>query len=95
MSKISEQTQLVEAEIRKLEDMGGSLSGKAKKLRDSAFTRFPVVFMLLSTCGLVATLYGFEKVIDEVGFFASHPEMILVVGLVTLAFTGTLYRKLN
>lgn len=95
MSTIIEQRQKVEAEIKKLEAMGGSLSGKAKQLRDSAFTRFPVVFVLLSTFGLVATLYGFEKVIDDTTFFAENPKMILLVGLLTLTFTGTLYKRLN
>ncbi len=95
MNRISEQTQKVEAEIRKLEEMGGVMTGQAKKFRDSAFTRFPVIFVLLSTFGVVATLYGFEKVIDQIDWLSEHPTMILVIGLVTLAFTGTLYKKLN
>ena len=95
MSKVSKQKEKVEAEIKKLDAMGGSLSGHAKRFRDSAFERFPVVFVLLSTFGLVATLYGFEKAIDEIAFFADNPKMILLVGLITLAFTGTLYKKLN
>jgi hypothetical protein len=95
MNKISEQREKVEAEIKKLEAMGGSLSGKAKHIRDSAFKRFPVIFVLLSTFGLVATLYGFEKIIDQTNFFANNPTTILLVGLFTLAFTGTLYKKLN
>lgn len=95
MNKITEQRERVEAEIKKLETMGGSLSGRAKKMRDSAFARFPVVFVLLSTFGLVATLYGFEKVIDQTEFLASSPKALLFIGLLTLAFTGSLYKKLN
>lgn len=95
MNSIQEQAQKVEAEIKKLEEMGGSLTGHVKKFRDSAFARFPVVFVILSTFGLVATFYGFEKVIDDVVFFSENPRMILVVGLVVLTFTGTLYKKLN
>ncbi|USN88555.1 MAG: hypothetical protein H6780_03655 [Candidatus Nomurabacteria bacterium] len=95
MNKISEQAARVEAEIKKLEAMGGSITGMGKQVRDSVFARFPVVFVLLSTFGLVATLYGFEKVIDEVDFFAEHPFMILLAGLISLALTGTLYKKLN
>ena len=95
MTNIKEQTQKVEAEMRKLEEMGGSLSGKAKRLRDSAFMRFPVIFVLLSTFGLVATFYGFEKLIDNTVYFAENPKMILIVGLFILAFTGTLYKKLS
>lgn len=81
--------------MKKLEQMGGSLTGRAKNLRDSAFARFPVGFVLLSTFGLVSTFYGFEKAIDDISYFSDHPRMILLVGLITLAFTGTLYKKLN
>ena len=81
MNKISEQAARVEAEIKKLEAMGGSITGMGKQVRDSVFARFPVVFVLLSIFGLVATLYGFEKVVDEVDFFMNiqddHIHLIL------------------
>lgn len=95
MEKIKEQKQKIEAEIKKLESMGGAWSGRAKNLRDSTFERFPVVFVFLTTFGLVATLYGFEKAIDEISFFRENPRMVLVAGILVLAFTGTLYKKLS
>lgn len=94
MTSINDQKVKIEAEIQKLERMGGSMAGKAAKYRDSTFTRFPVIFVFLSTFGLVATLYGFEKVIDEIAFFANNPRAVLIAGIVTLAITGTLYKKL-
>jgi hypothetical protein len=95
MSQINEQTRKVEAEVKKLEAMGGSVSGRARQWRDSAFARFPVVFVLLSTFGLVATFYGFEKLIDQIDFFADQPLTILLAGLITLTITGTLYKRLS
>lgn len=95
MSDINAQKERVEAEIKKLEAMGGSLSGRVKNIRDSAFQRFPLLFVSLSTFGLVATLYGFEKVIDQIEFFEKHPVMVLVVGIATLFITGSLYKKLD
>lgn len=71
------------------------LSTTSKGLRDSAFVRFPIVFSLATTFGLVATFYGFEKVIDRIAVFHTHPEVLLLIGLVTLAATGTLYKKLR
>jgi hypothetical protein len=94
MTSINEQKLKIEAEIHKLEHMGGSVAGKAAKYRDSTFARFPIVFVFLSTFGLVATLYGFEKVIDGIPFFSEHPLTVLVAGIITLAITGTLYKKL-
>lgn len=90
MNAIQEQREKVAAEINKLESMGG----KAKQFRDSTFARFPIVFMFMTTFGLVATLYGFEKIIDEVQFFSENPRMVLVAGIATLALSGTLYNKL-
>jgi hypothetical protein len=95
MMTISEQKEKVEAEMHKLEQMGGSVTNTARHLRDSAFTRFPAVFALLTTFGLVATFYGFEKMIDGLPFFAEHPSTVLLAGLATLVVTGTLYKKLN
>lgn len=80
------------ARIKELEK---AMKGKAAGYRDSVFQRFPFVFLGLSTFGLVATLYGFEKLIDTIPFISEHPEILLGVGLGTLLFTGTLYNKLS
>lgn len=95
MNNIDNQLQKIASEVKKLEEMGGSFSGKAKRIRESTFMRFPVLLLLLSTFGLVATLYGFEKVIDEIPFFAKNPLMILLAGLVSLTITGKLFKKLK
>lgn len=95
MSNLHEQRQKVEAEVRKLEEMGGTFSGRAKQFRDSAFSRFPAAFVLLSSFGLVATFYGFEKVIDQVDWLVENPHFLLALGILTLLLTGTLYKKLK
>jgi hypothetical protein len=95
MTDIKNQKQRVEQEIKKLEAMGGSFGGRVKHIRDSAFTRFPFLFVFLSTFGVVATLYGFEKLIDQIDYFQEHPGMVLVAGVITLLVTGSLYKKLT
>lgn len=95
MSTIQDQKLKVENELKKLEKMGGSFTNQAKNLRDSAFSRFPLIFVFLSTFGIVATFYGFEKVIDQIQYFQENPSMVLVAGVFTLAVTGALYKKLN
>lgn len=92
---LEQQAEKVEAEIKKLEEMGGTVTGTFTKFRNSAFARFPVLFVLLSTFGLVATLYGFEKVIDRIPLFEEHPLLLLMTGVVTLIATGALYKKLR
>jgi hypothetical protein len=62
--------------------------------RQSAFDRFPLLFTLLATFGLVTTLYGMEHLIDKVSWLANNPVISLVVGLLLLVVTGALYKKL-
>lgn len=58
-------------------------------------TKFPLLLGLLITFGFVATLYGFEKLIDRTSFFADKPWAMLVTGVIILLVTGAAYKKLN
>jgi hypothetical protein len=68
---------------------------KLTRKRDSTFRRFPLVFTLLGTFGLVSTYYGFQHVIDKIPILANNPILSLATGLLILLFTGTLYKKLG
>ncbi|HEX9679531.1 MAG TPA: hypothetical protein VGA08_02840 [Candidatus Saccharimonadales bacterium] len=63
--------------------------------RQAAFTRFPLLFTLLGTFGLVATFYGFEHLIDRADVLADNPFILLGTGVITLILTGSLYKKLQ
>lgn len=89
--KESELTKATEA----IEDAGEFVAKKVQDVSRSTFARFPIVFTMLTTFGLVATLYGFEKVIDRIDFFNAYPEVLMLIGLIILAGTGTLYKKLR
>lgn len=65
------------------------------KRRKAVFARFPLVFTLLGSFGLVATFYGFERLIDRIQLFSDYPIILLGTGVTILIFTGTLYRKLQ
>ena len=62
--------------------------------RNSTFNRFPLLFTLLGAFGVVATFYGFERLIDKLDFLADNPLILLGIGILTLILTGTLYKKL-
>ena len=91
MSNEHHRSETVHNEIERIEQVGESV----KRLRDNAFARFPILFVMLSTFGLVATIYGTEKVIDQIPLFADNPWAVLLAGFGTLLFTGALYKKLN
>jgi hypothetical protein len=79
---------------KKVIDAPKPVVDKLSAHRDNAFGRFPLMFTLLGAFGLVATFYGFERIIDKMGFFANHPFLLLGTGLLTLIITGSLYKKL-
>lgn len=80
---------------RTLADMPRAEVERLLKRRNAVFQRFPLVFTLLGAFGLVATFYGFEHLIDQIPLFIEHPVILLATGVVTLLFTGTLYKKLG
>lgn len=66
-----------------------------ERRRQAVFERFPLLFTLLGAFGLVATFYGFEGLIDRFDLLADKPLLILITGLLVLAGTGSLYKKLQ
>ena len=80
----------------------GKLTEKERRIvrriieeRQKATDKHPLPFTLLASFGLVATFYGFERVIDKINFLANNPYVLLLVGIGLLTITGTLYSKLK
>lgn len=65
------------------------------KARKTYLQKYPLVFAIGSSFGLVSTFYGFEKLIDQVELFNENPWILLATGLALLGFTGAFYNKLS
>ena len=63
--------------------------------RDSVFARFPLVFTLLVSFGVVITFSGFNGIIEKIPVLANNPFISLIIGMVILVLTGKLYKKLG
>lgn len=61
----------------------------------SVFGRYPLLFSSLATFGFLATIYGFERVLDQIPLLRENPIIILLAGILILALTGTLYKRLE
>lgn len=85
----------VNEEIYKIKEATKNAGNTLGAYKQTAFHKFPLLFVLLSSFGLVATFYGFEKVIDSVPILQNNPIWILAVGLLALWITGSLYKKLS
>ena len=68
--------------------------GRISKTRQNAFERFPLLFTLLAAFGVVATTDGFQRLMQKIPVMANNPVITLVIGIITLLITGTLYKKL-
>lgn len=64
-------------------------------IRKTVFARFPSLFLLLVTFGVSAIIFSFERIMTEFVFLYERPWLILILGVVTLLATGTLYKKLG
>ncbi|MCD5381296.1 MAG: hypothetical protein LR008_01840 [Candidatus Pacebacteria bacterium] len=64
-------------------------------IRDSIFKRFPVLIGLSVTFGLTATIVGVEQILLQYSVLKENPWIIFSLGIGTLIFTGTLYKKLG
>lgn len=62
--------------------------------RTNVSRKFPLWTALLATTGLVSVLYGLEKIIDRIDFFANYPWTLIIFGVVLLIVTGSTYKKL-
>lgn len=66
-----------------------------KPVRKKVYKEFPVLFLLLITLGVTATISGLEQLLLQINFLQNNPFVLLVIGVLLLAFTGTLYKKLG
>lgn len=64
----------------------------AKRPREH-LNRIPLLLPLLATFGLVATFYGFEKLLDRTDLI-NHPWELIGLGIALLLLTGAAARKL-
>jgi len=61
--------------------------------RDKIKTKFPFIVTIIGVFGVVATLYGIEKLIDMTPL-STMPWFLFIIGIILLLITGYLYEKL-
>jgi len=84
-----------ETPVKKIVELEEHVARRLAKERNMAVAKFPLLFTLLTTFGIVATFYGFEHLIDQNVWLADNPLLLLAVGLGCLVLTGALYKKLG
>ena len=81
--------------VKRVIELEEHVAHRLAESRNNAVQRFPLLFTILTTFGIVATFYGFEHMIDQIEWLSNNPMTLLGVGLGTLLLTGALYKKLG
>lgn len=71
------------------------LTNSFAPVRRTVLERFPILFVLLTTFGVAAVFFGFERILAEIAYLNNRPWLILAIGLFVLLSTGSLYKVLG
>jgi hypothetical protein len=67
---------------------------RLRKEKQHGNKRFPLFFTLLTAFGVVITYNGIHGLIEKVELLNRNPIITLIIGILILFSTGTLYKKL-
>jgi hypothetical protein len=81
--------------IEELEQTTHSINRYMHKHNRTAYGRYPFLFSLLGTFGVVAVLYGLDHILDDIPVMAENPLIPLAIGVLILLFTGSLYKRIE
>ena len=93
-SKVSA-TDSIEYAAERLQKAERELQATMEPIRRSVLERFPILFTLLTAFGVAAVFFGFERILSEIAFLNNRPWLILLLGIIVLSSTGTLYKMLG
>lgn len=78
-----------------LKRAGGEVDKVVLPVRETVLKRYPILFALVVTIGVAATILGLEQILLTIPLFIEHPWILFLLGVGILAITGTLYKKLH
>jgi len=81
--------------IEEVEGIIKEFNKVAAKHTRPVWRRYPLLFAFLVTFGMAAILDGLKFILDDSKFFREHPVVLILIGIIILIFTGTLYKVLN
>lgn len=88
-NKFADLENKIKSTERKLLATEKNILDRSKK----GLNKIPLLLPLLGSFGLVATFYGFEKILDNTDF-ADKPLYMIALGVILLLLTGAAAKKL-
>lgn len=81
--------------LGEIEKIAGNVNKWSSKKTRRVFRKYPVTFSLLVLFGVSGVLHGIEELITITPILDKNPILVLILGLIILVLTGTLYKKLE
>ncbi len=81
--------------IQQVEKVVRGVHDEAGKYTRPVLQRYPLLFSFLLVFSIAAILHGFEMWADSINLFEKHPSYLILIGIVALLLTGTLYKSLK
>jgi len=81
--------------LKKVEELTAQVNRVFGEKSKSVFGRYPLTFALLILFGVTMVTQGVKDLLLEISFLKNSPWIMLGIGLLILAITGTLYKKLK
>ena len=81
--------------LQHVETLSNKLNEVMASRTRSAFRRYPLTFALLILAGVIIVSEGVKGILRSLGLFDFNPWILLIIGILILAITGKLYKKLD
>ncbi len=81
--------------IKQAEEIAREVNNFMQKRGRSVFGRYPLLFSLLGTFGVVLIIHGFDGIVEKIPFLNERPLFLLIAGILILSLTGTLYKRIE
>ena len=80
--------------IEQVEKIVKNINDGAAKYTKPVFAHYPLIFAFLITFGATCIIEGLRFFFEEFKFFKENPSVLILIGLLILILTGSLYKKL-
>jgi hypothetical protein len=81
--------------LKHIEDLSNQVNKIMAPRAKNVFRRYPITFGLLILLGVMALHEGLKGVMKNYGLLDGNPWYLILIGLVILLITGTVYKKLE
>jgi len=81
--------------LKQVEELTAKLNQLFSEKGRMVFSRYPLTFALLVVFGVTMVTQAVKDLLIKIPFLKNEPIIMLVMGILILIFTGTLYKKLK